>query len=177
MENFKAYLGEVLSISSYFALPDYLILIAIFLVILLIFLLSVAFRAHSLIAFCLFAVSGVLFFTSPFLYQYIMEAHLKKIALTLTNNAQLEYNTTYFVEGSIENQGLLDFRGCTIKVNFIPANLKAIKVIKYKLNPKHLVIERYKTPLQKGESMDFKIVIPSPNEKIAYKLHTQGACY
>ncbi|TLD82425.1 DUF2393 domain-containing protein [Helicobacter sp. MIT 11-5569] len=177
MEGIKGYLLKLLDISHFFALPDYLVLICIFLCILLIFLLSIALRARAFIFLILFLSSGALVIVSPFIYQSIMESYLKKIEFTLTHNKSLQYDAVYFVEGSFKNLGLLDFRGCVVKVDLIPKGLKRLERIKHKINPKYSHIEIYKTPLKKQESMDFKLVIPSPNRELSFELNTKGACY
>ncbi|MDD6056440.1 MAG: DUF2393 family protein [Helicobacteraceae bacterium] len=173
----QTYINKLISISHYFSMPDYLVLIAIFLIILLIFLISVAFRASALISFLFFFVSGVLYFGSPFIYQQIQEKDLKKIEFSLKHNQALTYDNSYFIEGSIKNIGKLDFRGCSIRVNFIPQHAKALDKIRYKIRPRYLEIKEYKTPLKKGESMEFKFTIAPPRDDIKFNLTTQGACY
>lgn len=177
MNEMKNSLMALLDIANYFSLPDYLVLSCIFLAILLFFLLSVAFRFHALIASLTFVISGILLFSSPFLYQTIMESYLKQIDLTLFHNEKLQYDEVYFIEGQFTNVGLLDFRGCVLSVNFIPAGLKKAKLLKYKIKPKFLHIENYKTPLKKLESMEFKLIIPSPQANTNFTLETKGACY
>ena len=97
MEGLKEYLLELLHISNFLSLPDYLVLVSIFLVILLIFLLGVAFRSNSVIFLVLFFFSGVLMLASPFVYQFIMESYLKQIDLTLFHNERLQYDNVYYV--------------------------------------------------------------------------------
>lgn len=177
MNSLKEYLLKLTEISRFFALPDYLILMSIFLIILLIFLLSVALRGRALPFMLFFSLSGGLILASPFIYQWIMESYLKKIEFTLTHNESLQYDAVYFVEGSFKNLGHLDFRGCVVEINFIPKDLKKFERIKYKINPKYSKTEIYKTPLKKQEVMDFKIVIPSPNSQVQFDLDTKGACY
>lgn len=177
MDVLKEYLLKLLDVSRFFALIDYLVLIGIFLVILLIFLLSIALRGRAFPFMVLFLLSGGLIIASPFIYQWIMESYLKKTEFTLTHNESLQYDAVYFVEGSFKNLGYLDFRGCVVEVNFIPKSLKKLQRIKYKINPRYAHIEIYKTPLKKQESMDFKLVIPSPNSKLSFDLDTKGVCY
>ncbi len=177
MNEMKSYLMALLNTSNYFSLPDYLVLSCIFLVILLFFLLSVALRFNAVIATLTFVISGILLFASPFIYQTIMESYLKQIDLTLFHNEQLHYDDAYFIEGQFTNVGLLDFRGCVLSVNFIPTGLKKIKQLKYKIKPKFIHIENYKTPLKKLESMEFKLIIPPPQANMNFTLETKGACY
>lgn len=177
MGELKEYLLKLLEVSRFFALTDYLVLISIFLIILLIFLLGVALRGRLLAFMLLCLLSSGLIFASPFIYRWIMESHLKKIEFELTHNASLQYDAVYFVEGNFKNLGHLDFRGCVVDVNFIPKGIKKIDRIRYKVKPRYLHTEVYKTPLKKQESMDFKIVIPSPNPNLSFELETKGACY
>ena len=174
MNEIKDFIIDVLDISRY---PDYLVLICIFLVILLLFLMSVAMRFYTLVAFILFMTSASLLLASPFIYQIIMESYIKKIEFTLKHNDGLQYDKAYFVEGTIKNVGFLDFKGCSININFIPKNLKKLDLIKYKLRPRFQYTKDYTQPLLKRDSMDFKIVIPSPNENLNFNLQTKGACY
>ncbi|WP_299548430.1 DUF2393 family protein [uncultured Helicobacter sp.] len=177
MEGLKEYLLKLFEVSHFFALTDYLILVGIFLIILLIFLLSIVLRRRALPFMMLFFLSGGLILASPFLYQWIMESYLKKTEFALTHNASLQYDAVYFVEGNFKNLGHLDFKGCVVEVSFIPKNLKKLERLKYKIKPRYSHTEIYKTPLKKQETMDFKIVIPSPNPKISFDLYTKGACY
>ena len=177
MEGLKEYLLELLHISNFLSLPDYLVLVSIFLVILLIFLLGVAFRSNSVIFLVLFFFSGVLMLASPFVYQFIMESYLKQIDLTLFHNERLQYDNVYYVEGQFTNIGMLDFKGCVLSVNFIPKGLKKFDRIKYKIRPRYSYTKIYKTPLKKLEPMEFKVVIPSPNPELDFTLVTKGACY
>lgn len=177
MNEIKSYLMSLLDVANYFSLPDYLVLSCIFLVILLFFLLSVALRFNAVIATLTFLISGGLFFSSPFLYQVIMESYLKQIDLTLLHNEQLHYDDAYFIEGQFTNVGLLDFKGCVLSVNFIPAGIKKYKRIKYKIKPKFIHIENYKIPLKKLESMEFKLIVPAPQADMNFTLETKGACY
>ncbi|MCI5969494.1 DUF2393 family protein [Helicobacter sp.] len=177
MDGLKGYLLRLLDVERFFALTDYLVLISLFLIILLMFLLSIALRKYAIPFVILFLSSGGLILVSPFIYQWIMESYLKKIEFTLTHNASLQYDAVYFVEGSLKNLGYLDFRGCVVEVNFIPKGLKQLQRIKYKIKPRYLHTEIYKTPLKKQESMDFKFVIPSPNPALNFDLNTKGACY
>ncbi|MBX7490175.1 DUF2393 family protein [Helicobacter turcicus] len=177
MDGLKEYLLKLLDISRFFALLDYLVLIGIFLIILLIFLLGIALRGRTFPFAVLFLLSGGLIPASPFIYQWIMESYLKKTEFILTHNESLQYDAVYFVEGSFKNIGYLDFRGCVVEVNFIPKDSKKLQRIKYKINPRYAHIKIYKTPLNKQESMDFKLVIPSPNPKVSFDLYTKGACY
>lgn len=177
MERLKEYLLKLLEVTYFFSLPDYLVFIGLFLVILLIFLLGVALRAHTFVFTFLFLLSGGLIFAAPFIYQWIMESYFKKTEFILTHNARLQYDAVYFVEGSFKNVGYLDFRGCVVEVGFIPDTLKTFAQMRQRINPKYSHVEIYKTPLNKGETMDFKLVIPSPNPQLHFQLHTKGACY
>ncbi|TLD86981.1 DUF2393 family protein [Helicobacter sp. MIT 05-5294] len=177
MNEMKNHLMTFLDVANYFSLPDYLVLSCIFLMILLFFLLSVALRFNAIVATLTFLISGILLFSAPFLYQMIMESYLKQIDLTLFHNERLHYDGAYFVEGQFTNVGLLDFRGCVLSVNFIPAGLKKHKRIKYQIKPQYLHIENYKIPLKKLESMEFKLIIPSPKENMDFIMETKGACY
>lgn len=173
----KAYFAKITSMLSYFTLSDYLILISLFLTILIFFLLSVVFRLNRIFAFLLLLTSVVLFFTSPVIYEYIMEKYIKTIEFTLNKNEKLQYNDFYYVEGSIKNIGEIDFKGCIVSVNFIPRNTKHYRYIKYRLIPSHIHYENYKNPLNLNDSMNFNIVIPSPNPQVDYTLETKGVCY
>ncbi|WP_026944182.1 DUF2393 family protein [Helicobacter rodentium] len=177
MNEVKNYLITLTNTIHYFSLPDYLVLSCIFLFILLFFLLSVAFRFNAILATLTFVISGVLLVSSPLIYQKIMESYLKQIDLTLLNNEKLHYDDVYYIEGQFTNVGMFDFRGCVLSVNFIPAGLKKIKQLKYKIKPKFMHIETYKVPLKKLESMEFKLIVPSPKPNTEFILETKGACY
>ena len=161
----------------YFSLIDYLIFCVIFLAILLFFLLSAFLRFKVLLAGFFLLTSLILFILSPFLYQIVIEKLVKKIDFSLTHNKKLNFDDVYYVEGTIKNEGKVDFRGCVVAVNFLPSKLNRVKKIKYEVTPIFLHKEEYKKPLKIGEVMDFQIIIPSPNKEMQYTLSTKGSCY
>ena len=169
--------NDFFSTTQYFSLYDYLILALIFLAVLLFFLLSVTFRSNLLIAGATFFISFLLFMLSPFLHQMTMESFLRKIDFTLDNNDKLQYNAVYYVSGSITNRGKVDFKGCIVSANFIPKNAPKVKKIRYEVKPIFLHKEVYKKPLKRNETMDFKIIIPTPNPEIDFTLKTYGTCF
>lgn len=173
----KAYFAKITTLLQFFSLPDYLILISIFLVILIFFLLSVVFRLSRVIAFFLLLISVILFFSAPITYQYIMENYIKKIDFNLSKNEKLQYDSFYYVEGNITNISHVDFKGCLISTNFIPSNTKKYRYIKYRLLPTYIHYEHLKTPLEKNQTTEFKVVIPSPNPQVQYILESKGMCY
>ncbi len=165
--------------TQYFSLYDYLILTAIFLGILLFFLLSLVLRYNLIWGFSMFFISTILFITAPFIYQYLMQNHFKKIQLTLSHNSKLQYDDIYYIKGVIKNIGYLDFKGCVVKTSFTPKNANQFQQIKYKLRPVFSHQEFYKKPLKKQESLEFEFLFQAPNsfEHSRYKLHTQADCY
>ena len=178
--SFQNYFLFLNKITQYFSLPDYLILISIFLVILLFFLLSIILRFNLILGFLMLFISGAFFVASPFIYQYIMESHLKKIELTLSNNDKLQYDDTYYIKGTIKNIGYFDLKGCIISTNFIPQNTDKFNLIRYKIKPIFTHRETYKQPLKKQETLDFEILFQAPstiNTDIKYILETKGSCY
>ena len=162
---------------SYFSMPDFLVFGGIFLFILLLFLLSAFFRYKILLAGIFLIFSIFAFVASPFLYQLLMEKVVRKIDFNLIHNKKLNFDNVYYIEGKITNLGKVDFRGCVVAVNFLPLKLTKGRKIKHEITPIFLHKENYKKPLKIGESMDFQIIIPSPNEEMQYKLSTKGACY
>ncbi|MDE5591734.1 MAG: DUF2393 domain-containing protein, partial [Helicobacter sp.] len=164
-------------IAEYFSLVDYLALVGRFLSILLLFLVSIAVRSNLTWAFLFGLLSVVLFLSAPFIYQWSMQTFIRKVDLALTYNDRLHYDTSYYVEGKLTNKGLLEFKGCIVSVNFIPKQANRLQRLKYEIRPFYEYLEVYKKDLKIGESLDFKIIIPSPHEEYDYVLNTIGNCY
>ncbi|EES90023.1 DUF2393 domain-containing protein [Helicobacter canadensis] len=175
----ESFLSLLTQFTQYFSLYDYLILSSIFLGILLFFLLSILLSSNTIVCFLMLFMSAILFFASPFIYQYIMQTYLKKIELTLSHNSKLQYDDIYYIKGTIKNAGSLDLKGCVVTTNFIPKNSNQFQQIKYTIRPIFRHKETYKKPLKKQESFEFEALFEAPKSLIYsnYKLQTQADCY
>ncbi|CAM2815933.1 DUF2393 family protein [Helicobacter burdigaliensis] len=176
-ELLKEYLSKFSTIFNYLSLADYLVLVVLFLAVVLFFLLAVALRYRALLSVFMFLCSMVLLGLSPFLYQAIMENYLKKTQMQLSHNGKLKFDTSYYVEGTIKNMGLLKIRGCIISVDFLPQNLSPIKELKYTLKPFYTYKKVYETPLSREGELEFKIIIDNFDKEKEYNLKTRGMCY
>lgn len=179
VQTFNHLLALLTQFTQYLSLYDYLILAAIFLIILLFFLLSIILRTRIIWGFLMLFTSGILFLFSPFIYQYLMQSHLKKSELTLSHNDKLQYDDNYYIKGTIKNIGYLDFKGCVVETRFTPKNANRFQQVKYKLKPILSHKETYKKPLKKQESFEFEFLFQAPDsfDHSRYKLHTQADCY
>ncbi|PZT47394.1 hypothetical protein B6S12_09350 [Helicobacter valdiviensis] len=171
------YFSKFSTIFGYLSLADYLVLVVFFLCIVLFFLLAVALRHRILLGIFMFLCSMILLVLSPYFYQITMENYLKKVEMKLSYNGKLNFDPSYYVEGKIKNIGLLKTKGCIISVDFLPKNLSPIKQLKYTLKPFYTHKEVYKTPLNKGEELEFKIIIDNFKQQEEYMLKTRGMCY
>ena len=178
-QRLESFLSLLTQFMRDFSLYDYLILASLFLTILLFFLLSIIISSNIIGRILMLFVSAILFLTSPFVYQHIMQNYLKKTESTFSYNNKLQYDDIYYIKGVVKNIGYLDLRGCVLTANFIPKNSNQFQQIKYKLNPIFLYKKTYKKPFKKQESFEFEALFEAPKSLIHsnYKLQTQVDCY
>lgn len=176
MGEFKSYLQDFITQMSYFQISDYLVLSAIFLLVLLFFMLTIALRASAGVASLCFLLCVVILGAAPFIYEAVNENFIKPINFKLLHNSKLEYDEVFFVEGEFESRAKT-LAGCVVSVRLEPSKAKPLARLRYKIKPFFEHIEKLKTPLKKGEKLPFSIIIksPAPGEKM--RIITNGSCF
>lgn len=135
---------------------DFLVFAILLLVNLVLLLIAMLLPVTFRILLCF--VVGLLFLALPFLNAYIIETRVNRVDLSIKTAQKLAYSDTFFIAGTLKNNGKRDLKGCDLYLYVSRF---------YPLQKAEFAVEL--EPLKHGESLEFERVISDFKLEDKYK--------
>jgi len=115
---------------------------------------------------------------SPILIKIFMEKTVKRAEVRILKQEYLRFGKSVIVEGTVTNKGKIDFRECEIKGKIVKIGSNSLKNLLYLLKPLKRKKIFLKKKLQKGKSLEFRLVFNDfKRSKKDYNVTVDAECY
>ncbi|BBG64943.1 putative integral membrane protein [Hydrogenimonas sp.] len=147
---------------------------ALFLAFLLLVLAAIV-RKRAL-SYLLLLTGVMLLFTGPIAAKVIMDGYLRAADAKVKETKILKYSSSLVIEGELKNSSRLDFSRCDLAVMIYRPSDNPLKRAAAILKPALVRIEHLDSPVLRGESKPFRILVDHFNMS-DFNLSVQPRCY
>lgn len=170
LAGFETYLANL-------SVYDYLGLSAIFLLFTLLFVLAIALKKHWVLSFLLILIGFTLLAASPMLLNFGMRHSAKQADITIYQGKKLQYTQAVLIHGALTNNGVLDFKRCTVTAKIAKAATNPVLAFVHQAKPlrtQHLTIDQ---PIKKGETFPFRMIVENFTYAKPFRIVTYANCW
>jgi len=154
---------------------DYILFGVSFVLFLLLIILSIILRKRTSIAVIVMLLAFTTLFIAPSLGYIKLHEFLFKNSVTLIKQKRLTYTKAIYIEGSITNQSLYDFKNCKVTTTIFKVSKNKFKNIVYRFKPmkkRSILI----SDIKKDDTKKFKLFVEPFTYTRDYNLTLEANC-
>ncbi|MDO7253245.1 DUF2393 family protein [Helicobacter cappadocius] len=135
------------------------IFLAIFVLFLLIFILTLFSYQKKILFTFLFILSFFVLFSTPFVIQIAMDKGFYKTLISYNKASPLQYANAFLIDMDVKNIGKKDISKCLVSVNVYHPSKNTLEKLKNLIQPKAIFKHMIFTALKTNQTKNFVVMI------------------